>query len=60
MTEPKTCASCKFSMFVPPSKYRRCAQSTARPERDGALCGEMRKGACGPEAKLWESADGQA
>lgn len=56
----KTCASCK-NMYTDPNapKYARCWKSTAGPMHDASLCGEMRKGACGPEATLWEPKNGQ-
>ena len=58
----KTCVTCVHSFMGPaePTRpprpdsklYPRCKLG------DGRLCGEMRKGACGPEAKLWEPKNG--
>jgi hypothetical protein len=52
------CAQCKFSFTLEDQpKYRRC-QKSIEPERaDASLCGEMRKGACGPTATMWEKRD---
>lgn len=57
----KTCSNCK-NAYVPPERPRsaRCRRSTADEKSDASLCGEMRKGACGPAAKLWEDWNGQA
>lgn len=61
MAEPKLCKTCKHSFRLPESaKYLRCHKSVVKAAADGSLCGEMRKGACGPEGTLWEPIDGQA
>lgn len=55
----KTCLTCRHRFVAPDSpKYGRCAKANAQPMADASLCGEMRKGDCGPEGRLWEKADG--
>ena len=65
----KTCAGCAHAyrgLATPtrPSKpdsrtYLRCRKGGAE-DKDDSLCGVMRRGACGPDADLWETRDGQA
>lgn len=62
MSEPrKTCSNCRAAYpDQARPKYTRCAASVDKESNDASLAGEMRKGACGPEAKLWEPIDGKA
>lgn len=56
MADPKICAECKHSYTLEDQpKYRRCRKSVAEPRADAALCGEMRKAPCGPDATMWEA-----
>lgn len=58
----KICANCKhvYRIDADGRQYPRCAKSNASSRDDATLAGEMRQGECGPEATLWEAADGQA
>lgn len=57
----RTCRDCRHSYRAGPNpNYLRCRQSGHEDNEDASLAGEMRKGACGPEGKLWEARDGQA
>lgn len=58
--QPKTCVTCKhsFALIDPKTgrpKYQRCRKSNANEKADESLCGVMRRGACGPDAALWEA-----
>lgn len=52
----KLCRDCASTFYLPEERNRRCNKSGVAPEADGSLCGEMRLGACGPDAKLWVKA----
>jgi hypothetical protein len=56
----KTCVNCRHSFTLIDKKtgrpkYQRCRQSEADENADESLCGVMRRGACGPDAVLWEA-----
>lgn len=56
----KTCANCLHSYRAALSaKYLRCDLSEAPQTNDASLAAEMRKGACGPTATLWEQGNGE-
>lgn len=56
MEAPRYCKDCKYAYRSEGhGKYLRCTQSPVK-DGDRALCGEMRKGECGNEGKLWEPA----
>ncbi len=46
----KYCKDCKFA--TQDGTYKRCKKSDSA--GDAGLCGEMRKGQCGPDAILFE------
>lgn len=61
MSQTKYCRDCANAFVLPEGKpYKRCRKSEATERDDATLCGEMRKGVCGPDATLWEPRNGQA
>lgn len=60
MPDPvKICGECAHGYTLDDQpKYRRCRKSDALERSDATLCGEMRKGACGPTGTLWEALNG--
>lgn len=54
MPQPKVCADCKHSYRLKNARDRRCIKSDAPNTAEGSLCGEMRQGDCGADARFYE------
>ena len=57
---PRYCITCKHSVshaMLPAERGVRlcCDQAKVAIGQDASFCGEMRRGACGPDGTLWEA-----
>lgn len=53
------CADCIHSYTLPDQpQYRRCDKSAMPQRANESLCGEMRRGECGPQGTMWEKRNG--